>query len=205
MLYVQIDPFNPDVWRLDPVLRSIQRGGLGVIPTDTVYAFVCDIGSKTAIERLYALKDLDPRKPLSILCRDFQMVATYTRGFPTSLYRTVRRCLPGPYTFILPASSLIPRLMLRKRRTVGVRIPKDTVCEALLEDLERPLLCTSVRMPDDSPWNNPAEIEDAYKSQLDFVVDAGERLADPSTVVDLSEDEPVVLRKGKGDVSMFEP
>ena len=203
-MYVQVDPETWDLWRLESVVRSLREGGLGVIPTDTVYAFVCSISNKKAIERLYRTKKLDERKPLSILCHDFSMVSQYTHGFPNNWFRVARRSLPGPYTFILRANNRIPRLMLRKRRTVGIRIPNDPVCLALLSELDGPLLCSSVRTEDDSFWNVPAAISQAYGNRLDFVVDAGERLAEPSTIIDLSEGEPHIVRSGKGDMSLFE-
>jgi tRNA threonylcarbamoyl adenosine modification protein (Sua5/YciO/YrdC/YwlC family) len=203
-MYVQIAPETWDLWRLESVVRSLRDGGLGVIPTDTVYAFVCSITSKKAIERLYSIKKMDERKPLSIICHDFSMVSQYTHGFPNSWFRVARRCLPGPYTFILRANNQIPRLMLRKRRTVGVRIPNDPVCLALLSELDAPLLCSSVRTDNDSFWNVPAAISEAYGNRLDFVVDAGERLAEPSSVIDLTDNDPVVIRQGKGDLEPFE-
>ena len=203
-MYVQIDEDYPDVWRLAPVAAQLARGAVGVIPTDTVYAFVCDIGHRNAIERLYQIKNIHPTKPLSILCHDLSMISEYARAIPNTHFRAIRRCLPGPYTFIVNASTLVPRIMLRKRRTIGIRIPDDPICAALLEDLERPLLCTSVRTPDDSFWNSPAEIEEKYGKRLDFVVDGGKRLAEPSTVVDVTGSYPEVIRDGKGDIELFE-
>lgn len=203
-MYLQIDGEYPELWRLDAVARAVREGGLGVIPTDTVYAFVCGIGSKRAIERLYRVKELDQKKPLSILCQDLRAVSEYTRGIPTSAYRAMKRCLPGPYTFILKASSQVPRIMLRKRRTVGVRVPDDDICAALLQALDEPLLCSSVRTKDDSFWNDPAQISDEFGKRLDFVVDGGERLAEPSTVIDLTGRVAEVIREGKGDPTLFD-
>jgi tRNA threonylcarbamoyl adenosine modification protein (Sua5/YciO/YrdC/YwlC family) len=199
-----MDPDYPEVWRLSSIARLLRDGAVGVVPTDTVYTFVCSIDSRTAIERLYRLKQMDARKPLSILCRDMSMMSRYTRSLSSSAFRALRRCLPGPYTFIFKASSEVPRIMLRKRRTIGVRIPDDEICTALLQELELPLLCSSVRTPDDSFWNNPAEISEKHKGRLDFVVDGGERLADPSTVIDYTERSPEIIRAGKGDISLFE-
>lgn len=187
------------------IARLLRNGAVGVIPTDTVYAFVCDIHDKTAIERLYQLKKMDHKKPLSMMCRDFADVANWTRGFPSPLYRAMKRCLPGPYTFILRASSTTPRTMLKKkRREIGVRIPDDPICQSLLEEMEMPLLCSSVRTQDDLPWNDPAKIADTYGSRIDFVVDGGERTIDPSTVIDLTSNQPELIRRGKGDTTLFE-
>ncbi len=203
-MYLQLDGEYPELWKLADVARRVEQGDVGVIPTDTCYAFVCSVRHKKSIERLYRLKDLDPKKPLSILCTDLRMVSEYTRGMHTSAYRVLKRCLPGPYTFILKAGGELPKIMTRKRKTVGVRIPDDPICEAMFEDVEAPLLCTSVRTPDDAFWTDPAAIADTFGPRLDFVVDGGERLADPSTVVDFTEQDPVVLRAGKGDVAPFE-
>lgn len=202
-MYLQLDADHPELWRLGEVARLLNGDALGVIPTDTVYAYCCGIGSKSAIERLYQVKDIHPRKPLSILCRDLSMVSEYTRGLPTSGYRTLKRCLPGPYTFILKASSNVPKIMLRKRKTIGIRIPGDEICAAILEDIDRPILCTSVRRRDDSFSNDPARIADVLGERLDFVVDGGKRLNEPSTVVDLSGRDCELVREGKGDTSFF--
>jgi len=203
-IYLDLDPDYPEVWRMDEVARLVRNDALGVIPTDTVYAFVCDIGSRSAIERLYAVKELSPTKPLSILVRDLAMASEYTRGLPTSAFRALKRCLPGPYTFIMKAGSSVPKIMLRKRKTIGVRIPDDEICGALRESLDRPLLCSSVRTADDSFWNNPAQISEKFGARLDFVVDGGQRLAEPSTVIELTGREPEVIRQGKGDASFFD-
>jgi tRNA threonylcarbamoyl adenosine modification protein (Sua5/YciO/YrdC/YwlC family) len=203
-MYVEIESVDADLWRLEAVARTLRNGGVGVVPTDTVYAFVCGIEHKSAIERLYQIKKMDPKKPLSILCRDFQTISKYTRGFDNNWFRVIRRCLPGPYTFIMTANARVPRIMLRRRRTIGVRMPGDAICMSLLELVDSPLLCTSVRTLDDSFWNVPAEISETYLGRLDFVVDGGERLAEPSTVVDLTGRTPNILRAGKGVTDDFE-
>ena len=204
-LYLQLDPDYPELWQLGAIAKKLGAGAVGVIPTDTVYAFVCDVGDKDAIERLYRVKQLDPKKPLSLLCKDLAAISEYTKGLRNSHYRAMRRCLPGPFTFILQAGAPVPKLMLTgKRREIGVRVPDDVICAALLGDLERPLLCTSVRTPEDSFWNNPAEINETYGKRLDFIIDGGQRFAEPSTVIDLTEEDPVIVRHGKGDPDLFE-
>ena len=203
MLYLQLDENYPELWRMTEVAALVRNDGLGVIPTDTTYAYVCDMRSKPAVERLYAIKKLNPKRPLSILCSDFSSLAKYTRGVSTSYFRAVRRCMPGPYTFILKASGEVPRLMLRKRREIGIRVPDDEVCQALLEELDGPLLCSSVRTEDDSYWNEPAKIADRHGKRLDFIVDGGIRLADPSTVLDLTDRTPELIREGKGSLEAF--
>ena len=200
-----MDPYHPELWRLGDVANVIRNGGLGVVPTDTVYAFVCDIDNKNAIERLYRLKKMDPKKPLSMMCRNIADVAQWTRGFPQQTFRAARRCLPGAYTFILRGSRATPRIIMnKKRREVGVRVPDDAICQAVLEELQRPLLCSSVVIEDDETWHDPAAIADMYGDRIDFVVDAGHRAISPSTIIDLTSEEPVLIRHGKGDPDLFE-
>ena len=203
MVYLQLDEDYPELWKMGEIASLIQQDGLGVIPTDTTYAYVCDMRSKSAVERLYAIKKLNPKRPLSILCPNFSSLAKYTRGLSTSYFRAVRRCMPGPYTFILKASGEVPRLMLRKRREIGIRVPDDEVCQAILDEFDSPLLCSSVRTEDDSYWNEPAKIAERHGKQLDFIVDGGIRLVDPSTVLDLTGRIPEIVREGKGDLDAF--
>ncbi|XP_004231776.1 uncharacterized protein [Solanum lycopersicum] len=216
LLYVQVDQFGSDSWKLDPVVELLKGGAVGVIPTDTLYAIVCDLSSHSAIERLRRIKEIEPSKPLSIICRSFRDIDTYTTGFPrgnaqglTDIFRAVKHCLPGPYTFILTASKQLPKQCTRygsatskyaSRKNVGVRIPDDPVCQAILEKLDRPLISTSVKSPKEDEWIlDPVIIADVYGPEgLDFVVDAGVRVADPSTVVDMTESAPRIIRQGKG-------
>ncbi|XP_038984348.1 uncharacterized protein YciO-like [Phoenix dactylifera] len=214
MVYVEMDPSGSDGWKLEPIIKLIKEGGVGVIPTDTVYAVVCDLKSHSSIERLRRIKEEDS-KPLSILCRSFQDIDTYTMGFPRgnahgqpNIFRAVKHCLPGPYTFILPASKQLPKQCIKpgmaakyaSRRHVGVRIPDDSICQTILQNLDAPLVSTSVKWPEKDQWMvDPVIIADTYEPEgLDFVVDGGVRVADPSTVVDMTGACPKVIRQGKG-------
>lgn len=216
LVYVEVDPFGADAWKLDPVVELLKEGAVGVIPTDTVYAMVCDPKCHSAIERLRRIKDVETSKPLSILCRSFQDIDTYTTGFPrgndqglSNIFRSVKHCLPGPYTFILTASKALPKQCTRYgtttakyayRKSVGVRVPDDAICQAFLEKMGAPLISTSVRSPKENEWIiDPVIIADVYGQEgLDFVVDAGVRVADPSTVVDMTGSPPKIIRQGKG-------
>ncbi len=147
LTYLQVDP-DYELWKLGPIAKKLSSCGVGVIPTDTVYAFVCDLGDKAAIERLYAIKQLDPKKPLAILCKDLAAIAEYTRGVPNNHFRALRRCVPGPFTFILQASAAVPKLMLTgKRRELGVRIPADPICHELLAGGQRRLRAEARELP----------------------------------------------------------
>ncbi|KAL3813897.1 hypothetical protein ACJIZ3_015165 [Penstemon smallii] len=215
LLYVEVDPFGSDSWKLDPIVELLRNGAVGVIPTDTVYAMTCDLRNSSAIERLRRIKDIEPSKPLSILCRTFEDIDTYTTGFPrgngeglANIFRVVKHCIPGPYTFILTASKELPKQCIRygttpskyvSRKNVGVRMPDDAVCRAILEKLDAPLISTSVKSPKENQWIlDPVMIADIYGPEgLDFVVAAGTRIADPSTVVDMTKLPPRVVRQGK--------
>jgi tRNA threonylcarbamoyl adenosine modification protein (Sua5/YciO/YrdC/YwlC family) len=201
---VEIDPLEPEPWLVARTSDVLRRGGVVVTPTDTVYGLACGIEHPEAIRRLYALKDMDPKKPLAILVGDMQTVGRYARGVSTPAYRVLKRVLPGPYTFIFEASPEVPKIMLRKRRTIGIRMPRHPITQALLGELDEPLLTTSIRNPDDDFVNDPVEIDNRFGSKIDVVIDAGVLLPIPSTVVDLSSGTPVLIRDGKGDVDILE-
>ncbi|XP_078176392.1 DHBP synthase RibB-like alpha/beta domain-containing protein [Carex rostrata] len=218
MVFVKMDQSGDDMWKLDHVIELIKEGAVGVIPTDTVYSIVCDMKNSDSIERLRRIKGIGPTKPLSILCPSIRDIYKYTLGFPCGssegrrdIFRVVKPCLPGPYTFIMMANKELPRQCIRhgpkgvairhvKRRKVGVRMPDDTVCQYILEALDSPLICTSVKYPAEDEWVlDPEIIAEIYKQEgVDFIVDDGVRAAEPSTVVDLTGDYPTVIRLGKG-------
>jgi tRNA threonylcarbamoyl adenosine modification protein (Sua5/YciO/YrdC/YwlC family) len=200
---VTIDPVEPENWLIARAAQALRRGVI-VIPTDTVYAFACPLSHSDSIDRLYELKQITPAKRLSIMVDDIATAARFTRGISNPVFRAMRRVLPGPYTFIFQASSDVPRIMLRKRRTIGIRIPDSAIALALLEEAGEPLLLTSVRNASDGWIGDPAEIEEKLHGELECVVDGGLLTNEPSTVVDLSQDEPKLLRQGKGDVAALE-
>ncbi|BDA40540.1 Uncharacterized protein YciO [Coccomyxa sp. Obi] len=217
-LYITVERDGSDLWRLDPVINMLKEGALGILPTDTYPALVCDIEARKAVERLYAAKGMEPTKQLSILVRNFSDINTYTLGFPSTgmgqdTFRLARRALPGPYTLILHASKAMPKQCVdfltgksKPRRTVGVRMPGDALCQAVLANLDRPLLSTSVHVEAEGELEIPegAVMMDMFAGRgLDFVVDCGTRVAEGSTVIDLTEREPTLIRQGKGDPSIF--
>jgi tRNA threonylcarbamoyl adenosine modification protein (Sua5/YciO/YrdC/YwlC family) len=204
VVLITIDPVEPEPWLIGRVTAALRRGGLVVLPTDTVYALACPLSDEQAIERLYDLKRLPPTRRLSILVPDIAAASRYARGIPNPVHRAMRRVLPGPYTFIFRSSNEVPRIMLHKRRTVGLRIPDSPIALAVLEDLAEPLLSTSVRNDADEWLLDPAAIAEELRSRVDLVVDGGRLAAEPSTVVDLTGDRPVLVRKGKGDVAALE-
>lgn len=201
---IEIDPTEPEPWLLARVVQVLRRGGVVVIPTDTVYGIVCGIHHPKAIRRVYDLKEMDSKKPLAILVADMTAFGRYARGVTTPTFRMLKRVLPGPYTFIFEATSEVPKIMLRKRRTIGLRIPANPIALALIDELGGPLLSTSIRDPEDAFVNDPIEIEKSLGEAVDMVVDGGVLLSAPSTVVDLSGGEPVLIREGKGSVEALE-
>jgi len=199
-----IDANEPEPWLVARVAQVLRRGGLAVVPTDTVYSIVCLISDGDAVTRLYEAKGISAAKRLSLLVPDIASAAAYTRGIPNQVFRIMRRALPGPYTLIFQASSEVPRIMLHKRRTVGLRIPDSAIVLALLTELQEPLLSTSVRNLSDEWVLDPVAIDTDYGEAVDVVVDGGLLAAEPSTVIDLSGDRPVLVREGKGDLGVLE-
>jgi tRNA threonylcarbamoyl adenosine modification protein (Sua5/YciO/YrdC/YwlC family) len=196
---LSIDPVQPESWLIGRVVNTLRRGGVVVIPTDTVYAFACSLGDAGAVERLYEVKGITASKRLSLLVPDIASAARFTRGITNPVFRAMRRVLPGPYTFIFQASSEVPRIMLRKRRTVGIRLPDCAITLAILAGFGEALLSTSVRGSADEFVVDPAAIDDEVGGQVAMVVGGGLLGNEPSTVVDLTGPEPVIERIGKGD------
>lgn len=199
-MIISLDPDYPEIWHLIDAIEIIKNGGVVAYPTDTVYGLGCDLFDKNAIERIYQIKKMPRKKDLSFICSDLKHISEYAH-LSNLAYRLMKRFLPGPYTFILPATHKVPRLMLNKRRTVGIRIPDNKICMALLEHLGNPLISTSLILDDDELMSDPFEIYDKYKSQLDLVIDGGILKSERSTVVDLTGSTPEILRVGKGDIS----
>ena len=203
-MIVEIDPTEPESWLVARAADVLRKGGVAIIPTDTVYGLACGISHAKAIKRIYELKNMDSKKPLAILVDDMTTVGQYAKGVTTPHYRLLKRVLPGPYTFIFEASAEVPKIMLRKRRTIGIRMPDHPIALALLAELDEPLLTTSVRTPDDHWVIEPVEVESTLDHRVDVVVDGGPLVATPSTVVDLSGDSPVLVREGKGSVEALD-
>ena len=203
--FFQIHPENPQARLIRQAVDIIRDGGVVVYPTDSAYALGCHIGDKSALDRIRRIRKLDDRHNFTLVCRDLSEIATYAR-VDNRTYRLLRQCTPGPYTFILRATSEVPRrLMHAKRKTVGLRVPDNRIASALLEDLGEPLMSVTLIMPgDDYPLIDPYDIRETLEHQVDLVVDGGYCGMEATTVVDLADDVPLVLRAGKGDVGLFE-
>jgi len=200
---LQINPLHPQPRRIARVAEILRADGVIVYPTDTVYGLGCDMNSKKSLSRVRRIKRMDEKRPLTFVFSDLKQISHYAQVTDTT-YRILRRFLPGPYTFVLKATRLVPRIVLTKRQEVGIRIPDNRICQALVEALGNPILSSSVRLPDDQLMDDPKEIDRSYKDQVDLVIDGGVFFPEPSSIVSLIDDQPLVLRAGKGDVSAFQ-
>jgi tRNA threonylcarbamoyl adenosine modification protein (Sua5/YciO/YrdC/YwlC family) len=198
-------PDTPQARLIQQAVKIIQQGGVIVYPTDSCFALGCAIGDKAALDRIRQIRRLGPGHNFTLACRDLSEIGTYAR-VENAAYRLLRAHTPGPYTFVLKATSEVPRrLQHPKRRTIGIRVPAHPVAAALLQALGEPLMSTTLLLPgQDLPWTEAADIVDAIGHQVDLVIDAGPCDVEPSSVIDLHEGLPVVLRHGKGDTSAFD-
>jgi tRNA threonylcarbamoyl adenosine modification protein (Sua5/YciO/YrdC/YwlC family) len=198
----QVNPNHPQPRHIKRIADILRGDGVIVYPTDTVYGLGCDIKSKKALDRVRRIKKMDNKRHLSFVFADLKSIADYAQVSDRN-YKILRRYLPGPYTFVLKATRLVPRIVLTKRNEVGIRIPDNRICQALVQEMGNPILSSSVRMPDEQLLDDPKEIDRMYKGQVDLVVDGGVFLPEPSSIVSLLEDAPEVIREGKGDVREF--
>jgi len=192
-----IDPRHPQPRHIQRAASVLQEGGIVSYPTDTYYALGCDVFQKRAMERLALLKRRDDKKPFAFLCADLGEVAKYAI-VSNENFRLMRRLLPGPYTFVLDATRLVPRTALRRQRQVGVRVPDAPVATALARALGRPLATTSAALPGEEPLIDATDIQEHLGHGIELILDGGVTLNEPSTVLDLTGPAPVVLREGKG-------
>jgi tRNA threonylcarbamoyl adenosine modification protein (Sua5/YciO/YrdC/YwlC family) len=203
--FFQIHPDNPQARLVRQAVDIIRDGGVVVYPTDSAYALGCHIGDKGALDRIRRIRKLDDRHNFTLVCRDLSEISAYAR-VDNRVYRLLRHCTPGPYTFILKATSEVPRRLLHpKRKTVGIRVPDNRIAAALLDDLGEPLMSVTLIMPgEDLPLIDPYDIREVLEHDVDLVIDGGYCGMEATTVVDLVDDVPLVLRAGKGDVAPFE-
>lgn len=203
--FFQIHPETPQPRLVRQAVDIIRGGGVVVYPTDSAYALGCHIGDKQALDRIRRIRQLDAGHNFTLVCRDLSEIATYAR-VDNTVYRLLKHATPGAYTFILKATSEVPRrLMHPKRKTVGLRVPDNAIARALLEDLGYPLMSVTLIMPgDEYPLIDPYDIRELLEHHVDLVIDGGYCGMEPTTVVDLADDLPLVLRRGKGDPAPFE-
>lgn len=205
MLHLRIHPENPQPRLIEQAVERIQAGDVVVYPTDAAYAIGCKIGNKAAMERIAQIRQLGPKHQYSILCADLSDLATYAR-VDNATYRLLKNNTPAVTTFILAATSEVPRrLMHAKKKTIGLRIPSNPICQMLLKELGEPLLTSTLILPNHSdPLDDPFEIELQLSKRIDVLIDGGLGTLNTTSIVDLSGDHPVIVRYGLGDVSAFE-
>jgi tRNA threonylcarbamoyl adenosine modification protein (Sua5/YciO/YrdC/YwlC family) len=202
--YFEVHPENPQIRLLKQAAQILHGGGIAAIPTDSSYALVCHLDDKAAAENLRRIRGVDDKHHLTLLCRDLSELASYAR-VDNKQYRLLKVGTPGPFTFILEATKEVPRRLSHpSRRTIGLRVPEHAVTQALLELLGQPLIATTLIAPGASePMNDPHAIRDRFQKVLQAIVDAGACPMQPTTVVDLTETPPVLLRQGRGDARLL--
>jgi tRNA threonylcarbamoyl adenosine modification protein (Sua5/YciO/YrdC/YwlC family) len=195
-MLMSINPQNPQGRLIKRVSVLLEQGGLIAYPTDTFYGIGCDLFNKKGIQLIHKLKSRPLKKPFSIICDGLKEISRYAQ-VSNYAYKTMRRLLPGPYTFILEGTKLVPKIMLTKRKTVGIRVPDNKICLEIVRTLGRPIISTS------AGFDDPYAIQEAYGSYLDIVIDGGVLYPSPSSVISLIGNVPDIIREGKGDVSSF--
>ena len=202
-MLLHINPENPQSRLITRVVETLKQGGVIAYPTDTTYGIGCDIFNRRGVKSIYQIKQRDARKPFSFICYDLSDAANYAH-ISNFAFKIMKRHLPGPYTFVLDATRIVPDSLTTRQKTVGIRIPDDPIALAIVRELGHPLVTTSANLSGESPLHDPQEIEVTMGRSLDMVVHGGIRYGDPSTVISLIDDEVEILREGCGDTSWIQ-
>jgi tRNA threonylcarbamoyl adenosine modification protein (Sua5/YciO/YrdC/YwlC family) len=198
-MLLQLHPENPQPRLIRQIVECLKDGGIIVYPTDTIYGLGCDIGQQKAVERICKIKNVDPQKAqLSFICSDLSHLSDYTKSIDTPLYRMLKNYLPGPYTFILPSSKQVPKILQSKKSTIGLRVPDNIICHTIIAALSNPILSASLPGDMIEDYTDPETIFEHFENQVDIVVDGGIGGIVPSTIVDCTTDEWVITRQGAG-------
>jgi tRNA threonylcarbamoyl adenosine modification protein (Sua5/YciO/YrdC/YwlC family) len=201
-MYLKVHTENPQGRHITHAVEILRNDGIIIYPTDTVYGIGCSIYSKIAIEHIYQIKNQNPSKPFSFVCSDLSHISEYA-VVSNPVYRVMKHLIPGPFTFILPASRLkqLPKSLMSKRKTVGIRVPNNKIALTIVKELGHPILSASVT--DDAGFviNNPEIIRQEFENRVDLIIDGGINISEPSTVLDFTEEPPIVVREGAGDVT----
>ena len=202
MEYYELHPVTPQLRFINKAVEVLRSGGVVIYPTDTVYGIGCDIFNREALERVYYIKQDAGTKLFSFICPNLKDIAKYARVSDYA-YKTMKKLLPGPYTFVLPAAKEVPKKLWTKRETVGIRVPDHNIALELTKELGNPIVSTSVTKRNGELLYNPEEIKLIFENQVDLMLSVGPLDGQPSSIIDLSREEPEVLREGAGDVSYF--
>jgi tRNA threonylcarbamoyl adenosine modification protein (Sua5/YciO/YrdC/YwlC family) len=204
-MLIRIHPDNPQPRLIKQVVEVLRSGGVIIYPTDTLYGIGCDISQHKAIERICRIKNIQPEKAqLSFVCYDLSDLSRYAKQLPTSTYRTLKQHTPGPYTFILEASKQVPKILKTKKDTVGIRVPDNLIARTIVKELGNPILSASLPGEYVEDYTDPEIIHDRFEKLVDIVVDGDVGGIIPSTVIDFTSGEPVIVRKGAGEWEMAE-
>ncbi len=199
-MLLHIHPKDPQPRLIKQVVESLQKGGIIIYPTDTVYGLGCDILQQKAVERICRIKKVEPRKArLSFVCSDLSHLSEFAKPLSNPVYRLLKEHLPGPYTFILPASKMVPKVLQSKKDTIGLRIPDNTIAQAIIRELGRPVLSASLPGDMVEDYTDPEVMYENFRNEVDFVVDGGIGGMIPSTIIDCTSAEPVIIRQGLGE------
>jgi tRNA threonylcarbamoyl adenosine modification protein (Sua5/YciO/YrdC/YwlC family) len=202
-MILEINPQHPEPRKIKQVVEVLANGGIIAYPTDTYYGIGCDLFNKASIEKIYQLKRRSHVEPFSFICSDLKNISEYAQ-VTNYAYKTMKRLLPGPYTFVLEGSRLVPKIMLTKRHTLGIRVPDNAICLAIVQDLGHPVITTSATNPETKDiLSTPQEIREKLGHAIDLIIDGGAVPGRPSSVISLIGDTPEILREGSGDVSIF--
>jgi tRNA threonylcarbamoyl adenosine modification protein (Sua5/YciO/YrdC/YwlC family) len=198
-MLLKIHPHNPQPRLVQKVVECLESGGIIIYPTDTIYGIGCDISKPKAVEKICRIKGIEPSKAqLSFICKDLSHLSDYTKSINTPLFRILKSHLPGPFTFILPASKQVPKILQSKKSTIGLRIPDNIICQTILKELGHPILSASLPDGNVEEYTDPEIIYDLFKDKVDMVIDGGIGGMTPSTIVDCTSDEWEIIRQGEG-------
>jgi tRNA threonylcarbamoyl adenosine modification protein (Sua5/YciO/YrdC/YwlC family) len=199
-MLLHVHPDDPQPRNIKTIVECLMDGGVIIYPTDTIYGLGCNIFKHKAIERICRIKNVDPLKAqLSFVCYDLSDLSSYTKSISTPLYRLLKNCLPGPYTFILPASKQVPKILKSKKNTIGLRVPDNNVARTIVKESGSPILSASLPGEMVEEYTDPELINENFKNLVDIIIDGGPGGTMPSTVIDCTGEEPVLLRKGLGE------
>lgn len=199
-MLLHLHPENPQPRNISTIVNVLSKGGIIIYPTDTIYGLGCDIFQHKAIERICRIKNIDPQKAqLSFVCYDLSDLSQYTKSISTPMYRMLKHYLPGPYTFILPASKEVPKILQSKKSTIGLRIPDNLIARTIVKELGHPILSTTLPGTMVEEYTDPEIMQDNFEKLVDVVADGGIGGMVPSTVIDCTGDEPVLVRQGAGE------
>lgn len=204
-MLLPLHPDNPQPRNLQIVIDCLKRGGVIIYPTDTIYGIGCDIFNQKAVERICKIKNIQPKHAhFSFICRDLSHLSDYARNISNPIFRVLKNALPGPFTFILEATKAVPKLLKAKKDTVGIRVPDHIICQTIIQELDHPIMSTSLPVsPDVAYYTDPEVIHEQFGSLVDIVIDSGIGNTEASTIIDCTSGIPELIRKGLGDVHLI--